>query len=151
MERSSGAAPPRQPGGSGGPDPTNGELLTVRVEPMDSEASAISLAGELDISTIPRIENRLFEALRSHRAVLMDLTRLTFIDSSGIGLLIQAHRLAAREDGGRLHTVIAPDSQVDRVFRLAGIDRALSIHLDRGAATAALQAPPTAGNGNQRG
>ena len=86
---------------------------------MDSGASAISLAGELDISTIPRIENRLFEALRSHRAVLMDLTRLTFIDSSGIGLLIQAHRLAAREDGGRLHTVIAPDSQVDRVFRLA--------------------------------
>lgn len=150
MERSSGAAPPRQPGGSGGPDPTN-ELLTVRVEPMGSEASAISLAGELDISTVPRIENRLFEALRSHRAVLMDLTRLTFIDSSGIGLLIQAHRLAAREDGGRLHTVIAPDSQVDRVFRLAGIDRALSIHLDRGAATAAVQAPPTAGNGNQRG
>jgi len=52
VERSSGAAPPLQPGGSGRPDTANGELLTVRVEPMDSEASAISLAGELDISTL---------------------------------------------------------------------------------------------------
>jgi anti-sigma B factor antagonist len=138
VERSSGAAPPRQPGASGEPDATNGQLLTVQIELLDPDASIVSLAGELDISTIPRVEKRLFAELESHPAVVMDLTRLTFIDSSGIGLLIQAHRLGEHEDGGSLHTVIAPDSQVERVFQLAGIDLALSIHLDRDAAMAAF-------------
>jgi anti-sigma B factor antagonist len=151
VERSSGAAPPRQPGESGEPEAANGQLLTVQIELLDPDASIVSLAGELDISTIPRVEKRLFAEVESHPAVVMDLTRLTFIDSSGIGLLIQAHRLGEHEGGGSLHTVIAPDSQVERVFQLAGIDRALSIHLDRDAATAALQARPTARNGKQRG
>jgi anti-sigma B factor antagonist len=149
VERSSGAAPPRQPGASGGPEATKGELLTVQIEPMDSDASIVSLAGELDLSTIPRVEKRLFNELRSHRAVMMDLTRLSFIDSSGIGMLIQADRLGAQENGGSLYTVVAPDSQVGRVFRLAGIDRALTVHLDREAAMAALRTTPTARNGDR--
>jgi anti-anti-sigma factor len=89
----------------------------------------VSLAGELDLSTVPRVEGQLFEQLRSHSGVVVDLTRLSFIDSSGIGLLIKAFR--AIDEGGRLHTVIAPGSQVERVFRLAGIDRALPLFLEQ--------------------
>jgi anti-sigma B factor antagonist len=107
----------------------NGQLLSVRVESAGPNASVVSLAGELDLSTIPRIEGQLFEQLRSHPGVVIDLTRLSFIDSSGIGLLIKAFR--AVDDGGRLHTVIAPGSQVERVFRLAGIDRALPLFVER--------------------
>ncbi len=143
MERSSGAAPPRQPGASDGIETRNGEILTVQIEPMDSDTSIVSLAGELDLSTIPRVENRLRGELRSHRAVMIDLSHLSFIDSSGIGLLIQAHRLCDRDGEGALHTVIAPGSQVERVFRLAGIDRALAIYLDQEAAVAAVQGPTT--------
>ena len=124
MERSSGAAPPLQ-------------LLTVEVEREDGEASIVSLAGELDLSTISTAEKRLFEELRTHSAVIMDLTRLSFIDSSGIGMLIQGFRAREREEGGELHTVIARDSQIERVFRLAGIDRALPLYQDRAAALAA--------------
>jgi anti-sigma B factor antagonist len=129
VERSSGAAPPRQPGGSTEGETDNGQLLTVRVESAGPNASVVSLAGELDLSTIPRIEGRLFEQLRSHPGVVVDLTRLSFIDSSGIGLLIKAFR--ALDEGGRLHTVIAPGSQVERVFRLAGIDRALPLFAEQ--------------------
>jgi anti-sigma B factor antagonist len=129
VERSSGAAPPRQPGGSSEPEGTNGQLLTVQVEPAGPDASIVSLAGELDLSTIPRIENQLFDQLRSHPGVVVDLTRLSFIDSSGIALLIKAFREV--DGGGKLHTVIAPGSQVDRVLRIAGIDRALPLFAER--------------------
>ena len=125
MERSSGAAPPRQ-------------LLTVGVERANGDISIISLSGELDLATIPALEAKLFEEVGSRTAVIVDLTRLTFIDSSGIGLLIKAYR--AKEDSARaeLHTVIAGRSQVERVFRLAGIDRALPVHLDLSDALALL-------------
>jgi hypothetical protein len=41
-----------------------------------------------------------------------------------------------------MHTVIAPGSQVERVLRLAGIDRALPLFIDREAALEALQRRP---------
>jgi anti-sigma B factor antagonist len=140
VERSSGAAPPRQPGGSGEPEASgggNGQLLAVRIETGDDGVSVVSLAGELDLSTIPRIEAPLLRELRGNPAVVLDLTALSFIDSSGIGLLIKAFRNGENPGGGQLHTVIARDSQIERVFRLAGIDRALPLYLDRGAAVAA--------------
>jgi len=129
VERPSGAAPPRQSGGRSETEAADGQLLTVRVESAGPDASVVSLAGELDLSTIPRIESQLFEQLRSHPGVVVDLTGLSFIDSSGIGLLIKAFR--AVDGGGKLHTVIAQGSQVDRVFRLAGIDRALPLFVER--------------------
>lgn len=134
VERSSGAAPPRRPGESGDQGTAN-QLLTVRVEAVGADASIVSLAGELDLSTIPRVESLLFEQLRSRSGVVLDLSGLSFIDSSGIGLLIQGFRA---EDAGRLHTVIATGSQVERVFRLAGIDRALPLFIERAQALQAL-------------
>ncbi len=113
----------------------NGQLLAVRVEDADEGPSVVSLTGELDLSTIPLLEGKLFEQLRSHSGVVVDLTDLRFIDSSGISLLIRAHRDG---DGAGLHTVIAPGSQVERVFRITGIDRALPLFFDRTEARAAL-------------
>ena len=154
MERPSGAAPPRQPGGSGGPDATgttNGQLLRVRVESEDPRISVLSLGGELDLSTIPRAEGPLFKQLETHSAVVLDLTALSFIDSSGIGLLIKAFRAGEDGNGGTLHTVIARDSQIERVFRLTCIDRALPLYLNREAALAALATPHHSRNGDQAG
>jgi anti-sigma B factor antagonist len=140
VERSSGAAPPRQSGGSGGSGPLsgrNGDLLRLRVEPGEAGVSVVSLAGELDLSTVARVETPLFNEIRPHSAVVLDLTALSFIDSSGIGVLIRAFRAAENENGGKLRTVIARNSQIERVFRLTGIDRALPLYLDPEAATAA--------------
>jgi anti-anti-sigma factor len=120
-------------------NPSEGELLDVHVEAIDARASVVSLTGELDLSTIPNLEPRLVEELRNSTGVVVDLTRLSFIDSSGIGLLIKAHRAA---DGGRMHTVVAPGSQVERVFQLAGIDRALPVFAGRDKAVAALEDTP---------
>ena len=134
MERSSGAAPPLSSGESG--DPEEGQILTVRIESAGTSASVVSLAGELDLSTIPRVERQLFDQLRSHAAIVVDLTHVNFIDSSGIALLIQAFRTT--DDTGILNTVIAEGSQVERVFRLAGIDRALPLFTQRARALEGL-------------
>jgi anti-sigma B factor antagonist len=132
VERSSGAAPPPQPGGSAPDAPT---VLNVRIEDSPGGASIVDVAGELDLSTIPRLEAPLLEQLTQRRAVLVDLSRLSFIDSSGIGILIQAFR---ESDGTRMHFVIGRGTQVERVFGIAGVSQALPVFTDRDLALSML-------------
>jgi anti-anti-sigma factor len=138
VERSSGAAPPRR-SVRGSQEQGGAELLTVEIERPSEGVTVVAAAGELDLSTIPGLEGQLLREVNGRRSVVVDLTRLSFVDSSGIGLLIKAHR--ARENGAFLHTVVAPGSQVERVFALAGIDKALPLFRDLGEAIAALGAP----------
>ena len=135
MERSSGAAPPL-PSGRRDRDNADFDLLSIDVEHPGDGVPILALAGELDLATIPKLEERLLEEMRAHRGLILDLTRLSFIDSSGIGLLIKAHRAA---NGGKLQTIVSRGSQVERIFNLAGIDRALPMSIDREAAIAALE------------
>jgi len=134
VERSSGAAPPLSSGASG--DPEGSQSLTVRVEPLGTSGCVVYMSGELDLSTIPRVEKQIFEQVHRKEGVIVDLTGVSFIDSSGIALLIKAFR--ATHDARALNTVIAEGSQVERVFRLAGIDRALPLFTDRAPAVEAL-------------
>jgi anti-sigma B factor antagonist len=109
--------------------------LTVHIEDSDGGTSTIALVGELDLSTISRMEGPLLEQVTQRRAVLVDLSRLSFIDSSGIGVLIQALRSA---NGTPVGVLIGAGSQVDRVFGIAGIAEALRVFTDRRLALAAL-------------
>ncbi|HKG37350.1 MAG TPA: STAS domain-containing protein [Solirubrobacterales bacterium] len=113
-------------------------LLRVEVEHPQDGVAVIALRGECDLSTIPRLEALLFEELESPGAVIVDLTGLSFIDSSGMGLLIKAHQ--ASEGTTHLHTVIARGSQVDRVFDVTGISHVLAVFYGRDEALAALAA-----------
>jgi anti-sigma B factor antagonist len=129
VERSSGAAPPRRfregPRDKGA-DP---ELLAIEIERPGNGLTVVALAGELDLSTVPRLEGALLSEAQGQGSVVVDLTRLTFIDSSGIRLLIQAHQAA---DGrAPLRTVVADGSQVERVLALARIEKVLPVFLDR--------------------
>jgi len=133
VERSSGAAPPRQPGRSGQSD----DLLDVRVDQGDG-AAVLELAGELDLSTVPKLEDALFERVGAEAAVVVDLSRVVFIDSSGIGLLIRAFR--SLNGRGPMLTVIAPGSQIERLFKIAGIDGVLPLFADREKALSAIAA-----------
>ena len=135
MERSSGAAPPLSSSGGSG-EARESQTLSVRIERIGANASVVVLAGELDLSTVPQLEKQLFAQMRTKTGVIVDLTRVTFIDSSGIALLIRAFR--ETDESRALNTVIAEDSQVGRVFRLAGIDRALPLFTERTKALEAL-------------
>jgi anti-sigma B factor antagonist len=114
---------------------TPGLRLRVTIEPA-GRASVVCLAGELDLSTLPLLEQPLLAETASEGDVIVNLTDVSFIDSSGIGLLIRAFR--SLPDAGKFHTVVAEGSQVDRVFELAGIGRALPLFMDLGHAIEAL-------------
>lgn len=94
--------------------------MTVRVEEKEGEVVAW-LAGELDHHAADDVRQQLDRELSRRRAgkVVLDMSRLTFMDSSGIGVVLGRYR-KVKETGGRL-TVRGLSERMDRILRLAGI------------------------------
>jgi anti-sigma B factor antagonist len=77
--------------------------------------------GELDIATVPRVADALAAAKRPYGRLVLDLRGLSFIDSSGLRLVLMEVERAAGE--GHAVEVIPGDERVQRIFRLTGADR----------------------------
>lgn len=87
----------------------------------------VVLAGELDHFTAPQIRARLDEEL-ANPAVLhmvLDVSQLTFMDSSGIGVLLGRLRLLQSRGGSLSVTGMQP--AVDKLFRLTGMHRVIHV------------------------
>ena len=83
-------------------------------------------AGELDLDTVHRVESALAElCVEGCRNLLLDLRQVTFMDSTGLRLVIR-WQTAAHQDG--FEFAIVPGSEVvQRVFRLTGMDDHLTV------------------------
>lgn len=76
--------------------------------------------GEIDIATVPLWEERIAQAEASNAAqILIDLREVSFMDASGLKVLLRAHA-RSQANGDRLRLSEAPP-QVRRLFELAGI------------------------------
>jgi anti-anti-sigma factor len=94
------------------------------------------LTGEIDFTSSGPIQSTLLAMiLPGGGAVVADLSGVTFIDSSGLGVLVQAHR-TARERNNQLLVVASPP--VRKLLRLTGLDTVLETYDELPAAEAAL-------------
>jgi stage II sporulation protein AA (anti-sigma F factor antagonist) len=83
----------------------------------------ITAAGELDLATAPQLDAALTEVEGMARPVELDLGALTFMDSSGINLLIRHARRA--DGGGPALAIVPPPPRVARVLDVAGVTELL--------------------------
>jgi anti-anti-sigma factor len=95
------------------------EALTVEVR-HEQDYAVVTVAGEIDISTVTRLRGRLFELAAGDRPVVADLDQVGFIDAAGLSALIGAANRAAAH-GGSLHVVCARP-RIRQLFRLTGLD-----------------------------
>jgi len=94
--------------------------LTIRVRRGPGYAVA-AVAGEIDIATVARLRDRLTALADSGRAVIADLDQVSFIDASGLGVLVAASRHAAAH--GACLQVVCGRGPARRLLRLTGLDR----------------------------
>jgi anti-anti-sigma factor len=95
------------------------ERLRIGLEP-DSSGVRIRLDGELDLATAPELDRLLDELARhGHSRLLVDLTGLKFMDSTGLASIVRALRTA--DDNGHRLSVRRGSPQVQRLFELTGI------------------------------
>src|SRR3954447_4901726 len=86
----------------------------------------VSLRGELDLSTVGKVDDELqrWEAPSSH-VLLLDLSELTLLDSTGLRCVVRADE-RAREEGRRLVVVKGPEA-VQRVFEITRLEERLEL------------------------
>lgn len=109
----------------------------VRTIAYDEWRAAIALHGEFDIANADELRTALDGHLDAGRRVIrVDVGSVTFVDSTAIGALVDASERCRREHGSLILTNVPP--RVDRVLKIAGLDRILLI--DTAGATAAASA-----------
>jgi anti-anti-sigma factor len=97
------------------------EPFAIEVEERDGRV-VVTPRGELDMASAPELEQTVLPRVRNGGWVLLDLRSLDFIDSSGLRVVVAAHR-AAEERGGRFTCVRGdPGTTVHRIVEIAGID-----------------------------
>jgi anti-sigma B factor antagonist len=99
----------------------------------------VQIEGELDLAVAAQLDEVLTTAVEECKQVLVGLERCSFIDSSGIAVILRAHN-RMQEDGRRL-VVYAPTEQVLRVLSMTGLTGNGLVFDDAEQALAALGGP----------
>ncbi len=97
-------------------------MLRVDCSKLDGSTLVVRLEGDLDAYSTRELSNHLQEAETGASDILVDLSRLRFIDCAGVHQLVEAGQ-RAKWRGGRLKLVRGPH-QVHRVFALTGLEAA---------------------------
>lgn len=103
---------------------------------MPEHTAVVPVSGEVTFSNVAALDRELAAALERATNVVVDLTEVTFIDSSGLSTLLTASS-RAREGGGKVALVLAQD-EPPSIFRFRGVDRLLALYPSREAALAGL-------------
>jgi anti-sigma B factor antagonist len=115
--------------------------LTVHplaVERITTDGVELLVArGEIDIATSPRLITALNEGITdSTGPLIVDLSAVEFMDSTGLALLVRAQRRMSRRDRG--FAVVCPDGPVWRIFELTDMLGTLRVSPSRDAALTAV-------------
>ncbi|MBW3592759.1 MAG: STAS domain-containing protein [Actinobacteria bacterium] len=129
----------------------------MRREVAADGVAVVAVAGEADLYNAPALQEHISAALEAGATrLVVDLTDVTFIDSTTIGVLVQGER-QLRPRNGRVALVVT-DANVARVFAITALDRVFAIHTTRAdavaqlAAHAAFESSPVGGpNGAENG
>lgn len=107
------------------------------VQRRDGSTTVITAKGEVDVWTAERLKTALHEADGADtRDIIVDLTDVSFLDSTGIGVLVGGLR-RRKEAGGSFHLVVTRP-HILKVLSITSLDRVFPVHDSLTAAKTAL-------------
>lgn len=93
----------------------------------ESGRTVVAATGEVDVYTAPTLDEELTRATDAGvTSLVVDLSGVDFLDSTGLSVLVKALE-RVREHDGRLDVVVTAE-RVAKVFRITGLDEMLSLH-----------------------
>ncbi len=116
--------------------------LCARVQ---GRAAVVQADGDIDVFTAPLLRERLAELIRAgHHHLVVDMESVTFLDSTGLGVLVGARRKVHAHEGSV--RVICTHERIIKIFRITGLTGVFPIHtsLDEAIATLREEIPGAA-------
>jgi anti-sigma B factor antagonist len=99
----------------------------------------VAVNGEVDVYSAPALKEKITDLLQDGaNTLIVDLSGVAFLDSTGLGALVEA-RAATSEAGGSLPLVCSQE-RILKLFTITGLDGVFTIHASVGDAVAALRA-----------
>ena len=112
--------------GAAGPGAAGGRASAVAEVSRRNGAVVVSLTGELDLYNAEEVRSALLDACAGEPELLVvDLEQVRFIDSTALGVLIEARSKLADRSGFRL---AAPGLETTRALEVSGLDRHFLVH-----------------------
>ena len=95
----------------------------------------VSLVGDIDLENAGEVRKALLNSLKQKKNILVDLSAVSYIDSSGIASLVEGLQVARKQKNELSLVSVSPRAL--RVLELARLDKVFAIHADVAAALAA--------------
>jgi anti-sigma B factor antagonist len=88
-------------------------------------APVVAVHGELDVATSPQLRTELSALVaRGARDITLEFADVSFVDSSGLGVLVGTYK-RLREDGDGSIRIVGAQASVRKVFEITGLEAAL--------------------------
>ena len=91
----------------------------------EGDSAVVALSGDIDLESSPKVRTALLDCVGVKRAVVVDMSAVAYIDSSGVASLVEAFQ-AARKSGTRFALAKVSEAAL-RVLELARLDKVFTI------------------------
>lgn len=100
--------------------------LGIDVSKVDSHA-VVAVAGEIDVYTAPKLREKLIELVSEGTYdVVVDLEKVDFLDSTGLGVLVGALKRVKAHDGSL--ALVCTQDKILKIFKITGLTKVFPIH-----------------------
>lgn len=99
----------------------------INTRQLDSNIPLIELEGEVDVYTAPQLKQQLLSLLEAGNSqMVVDLTKVEYLDSTALGILIGGLKRVRERDGNL--SLICHSPRIRRVFEITGLDKIFDIY-----------------------
>ena len=90
------------------------------------DATILSLRGEIDVYTAPRLRQAIVDLIDAgERRIVVDMENVDFLDSTGLGVLVEGLKRAKGNDGDL--SIVATHDKILKIFDITGLNKAFGI------------------------
>ena len=104
--------------------------MPIAVHDLEGGITRVVLSGRIDIAGAQEIDLPMSVVAGSRRAVVIDLSGVSFIASMGLRCLVSAAKMVSRKQGRMV--LLSPNANVETTFKTTGLDTVIPIFHDAG-------------------
>lgn len=91
------------------------------------DKTVLEVAGEVDVYTAPKLREKLVELVgEGHHHLVVDMTGVEFLDSTGLGVLVGGLKRVRGHDGSL--ALVCTAERILKIFRITGLTKVFPIH-----------------------
>jgi anti-sigma B factor antagonist len=102
-----------------------GKQISYQTEPRQGYA-VVHLTGSVDMSCSPQARKAILDALQQYANLVVDLSKVEYVDSSGVAVLIEGFQVAQKQ--GHNFSLVGVGEGAMNVLRLARLEQVFSIY-----------------------